>query len=526
MLSLQSTASAEGLRSFLSSTSSQLPAWLASLSPPRYCLELKYDGLAISLLYRHGRLLRAVTRGDGRVGEDVTSNVRRLVDDLPLQLPEAAFRQAAMAGLTTEDGQRVLAMLSGDFEVRGEIVMSKAEYSRATAEPPASSSAAVSSLPPTPPLPTARSPRNLAVGLMRRQLTETDSALLPRLHLLCYSLHLPDDSRYEPQQLQDPVSASVSTAGNDSLLLHSARMRLLQRLSFAVCPQLTVSSFPAADFYPLLLSITQSRDALPFDIDGVVVKTDLLPFASHLASTSHHPRSAIAVKFTPAAAEAVVQRVRMQVGRAGRLVPVAEVRGQGGEDAVLVGGAMVRRVSMHGVGWMQAMGVRPGSRVRIERRGDVIPQIVAVLSDEGQDEKRAGEEQQEEEAALQLRQCPCARRSELQWEEGELYCTSPGCAAQLHRLLLHYASRPALNIPSLGPSTLQELLSLSLLGSLASIPLLCTADAARSLSSSLQGLAGWGERRIDNCCAACGRRTGRPRTGRCWSALGCAVWAR
>ena len=498
MLSLQSTASVDGLKSFLSSTSALLPSWLSSLSLPRYCLELKYDGMAISLLYRHGRLLRAVTRGDGRVGEDVTINVRRLVHDLPLQLHEPIVRDAATAaGLTAEDAQRVMAMLTGDFEVRGEIVMSKREYVRFTAAEAASSLSSTpspASPPSVPPLPGARSPRNLTVGLLRRQLTETDGAALPRLHLLCYSLHLPDDSRYEEKQQTASLSSGLSTADDASLLFHSARMRLLQRLSFTVCSQLTVSRFPASDFYPLLDSITQSRDALPFDIDGVVVKADSLPFASHLSSTSHHPRSAIAVKFTPAAAEAVVERIRMQVGRAGRLVPVAEVRRQDGQDAVLVGGVRVRRVSMHGVGWMQAMGVQQGSRVRIERRGDVIPQIVAVLDRE---ERRDATGPAEDEAAVQQRLCPCSRRSELQWEDGELFCTSPGCAAQLHRLLLHYASRPALNIPSLGPATLQELLSQSLLSSLSSIPLICTADAGRSLSSSLQGRAGWGERRIE-----------------------------
>ena len=476
MLSLDSTNDPSVLAAFVSSFQSQ--------QPQPFVVELKYDGMALSLLYRRGGLVRAVTRGDGRRGEDVTAAFTRRVDNAPLQLASLDPAQlnssqpnTTLAHLGADDTRRVAEMVDSEFEVRGEIVLSKAEYDRYTASTAAatakSSESAVTDAP------IARSPRNLAVGLMRR-LREDDvsgGVPLPQLQFVGYSLHLPVD-----QQQDVPAPNNVDNNHNppSSSLFEkqSGRLRVLERLGFTVSSHISQHTDPST-VLQAFDAIASERGSLPYDIDGVVVKLDHLPTARSLANTNTAPRWAMACKFKPATAITRVNGVKWGVGRSGRLVPVAEL------EPVLVGGVEVSRVALHGERWRSALRVRGGVRVEIERRGDVTPYISRVV-----DESAAQE-------LLTLNVCPCERRTQLhRSDDGELYCWAVDCPSQLLAQVLNYVSRPAIDSNALGQSTAELLISLHLLTSLRDLPLLCVEPNLSRARNILLQQPGWGEKRV------------------------------
>lgn len=281
--------------------------------------EPKIDGLSISLRYEAGRFVKAATRGDGTVGEDVTQNISTLADD---QIPK---------------------VIGGDvpdvLEVRGEIFMTKTDFS-ALNDRQAKQGAKIFA-----------NPRNAAAGSLR-QLDPTVTAQR-RLRLFAYAW--------------GDVSTEIAST-------HAAVLQQFQNWGFAVNPRnRTCRDVP--DVMALYREIEEARAGLDYDIDGMVYKVNRLDWQSRLGFVSRAPRWAVAHKFPAEKARTVVKKISVQVGRTGTLTPVANL------DPVTVGGVVVSRATLHNQDEIERLGVREGDSVIIRRAGDVIPQVVEVVMD-------------------------------------------------------------------------------------------------------------------------------------------------
>ncbi|HET9300251.1 MAG TPA: NAD-dependent DNA ligase LigA, partial [Candidatus Polarisedimenticolaceae bacterium] len=282
---------------------------------PRYVVEPKIDGLSMALLYREGRLEGAFTRGNGVVGEDVTPNVRTIAS-IPGEL------------------HRPLARL----DLRGEVYMPKpafAELNRLRTEEGLSAFA---------------NPRNAAAGSVRL----LDAAITASRNLQCFA--------YELAAIEDgPMPAT-----------HGEGLALLADLGLPINP-LNRSCAGLDEVLATLAELERARDALPYVIDGAVVKVDELHLRATAGTTSKFPRWAVAYKYPPEQARTRVRAILVQVGRTGALTPVAEL------EPVVVGGTTVSRATLHNEDEIRRKDVRAGDRVVIEKAGEVIPQVVRVL---------------------------------------------------------------------------------------------------------------------------------------------------
>eukprot|EP00808_Paulinella_micropora_P010343 g48259.t1 len=476
MLSLQSGTDVKQLGLHAHATLrcwTSMRQWLpASIA---YVAELKYDGVAISLLYRQGRLVRALSRGDGFRGEDVTKNLQALTSDIPQALPAARF------GISAE-----LASLWECFEVRGELVIAKDAFSRYNEELGQTKNDSHKVMKPKKMF---RSARNLCAGVLHRDIAKNVHSI-PMINLVAYSIHTSTDvsqtraleewtQARKNAQLVDlpPVGQAVAT--------QSSRLRVLKELGFQ-------TDSKAKSFTPLeanrvdqwleaaskmMKEIEAQRVHLPFEVDGVVLKVDSIAVQQLLGATSHHPRWAFALKFPAKEAVTTLRDVRFQVGRTGRLVPVAEF------EPVELGGATISRASLHNWQHLKQLGLRQGASVLIERRGDVVPRLVRVL-DQGYGD-----------AFSQPRICPCPRRYQLP-DRNDLCCTAPDCPEQVLGRLLHACSSSALRIPGLGIATLKQLRAAGVLDDLPEL-FSCVHGPAVTSNELLARLGpGWGEQRL------------------------------
>lgn len=391
--------------------------------------EPKIDGLSCSLRYERGRLVQALTRGDGRVGEDVTANARTIAD-----IP------ASIAGPVPDV-----------LEVRGEVYMAKADFAalnaRLLAEAEASGKEARQ----------FANPRNAAAGSLRQK--DAGVTASRPLGFLAWGW---GDLSEELAESQHAAIARIAAWG-----------------------------FPVSDLFagPLALDaalaryrmIEAQRADLPFDIDGVVYKVDRLDWQSRLGFVGRAPRWAIAHKFPAERAETLLERIDIQVGRTGKLTPVARLQ------PVTVGGVVVTNATLHNADEIARLGVRPGDRVLLQRAGDVIPQIVENLTP---DAERAPWTFPDH--------CPdCG--SEAVREEGEVDIRCTGgliCPAQRLERLKHFVSRGALDIDGLGEKTLAEFLSLGWIAEPADIFRLAAHRDA------LLAREGWQEKSVDALLAA------------------------
>jgi DNA ligase (NAD+) len=391
--------------------------------------EPKIDGLSCSLRYEHGHLVQALTRGDGQVGEDVTANVFHIAD-IPQTLPA--------------DAPEI-------FEVRGEVYMAKADFAalnaRLLAEAEGSGKEARQ----------FANPRNAAAGSLRQK----DAAVTATRPLRFFAWGWGETSAL-PGDTQSAIVAAIRDWG-----------------------------FPVADGFArapttdaalaVYRAIEHRRADLPFDIDGVVYKLDRLDWQARLGTVGRTPRWAIAHKFPAERAETTLLDIDIQVGRTGKLTPVAKLQ------PVTVGGVVVRNATLHNADEIARLGVRPGDRVVLQRAGDVIPQIVENLT---RDEPR-----------LDWRfptHCPRCD-SEAVAEEGEVDVRCTGgliCPAQRLERLRHFVSRQALDIDGLGEKTLVELLDLGWIAEPADIFRLAPHRA------DLIGREGWQAKSVDALLAA------------------------
>jgi DNA ligase (NAD+) len=363
----------------------------ASDPPVEYAAELKFDGLAISLRYENGLLVQAATRGDGEVGEDVTQNIRT-IRQIPLRL-----------------SGRVPEVL----EVRGEAYMSRPDFERYNELQRADGK------------PTLVNPRNGAAGTIR-QLDARLSAQRP-LSFFVYGLG--------------------ETRGWDVPDTHSALLDALQAFGFPVCNIRTAG--PGAEtLVAFHQAISAQRDALPYDIDGVVYKVNRLALQKELGFRSREPHWAVAHKFPAQEEITVVEHIDVQVGRTGAITPVARLK------PVFVGGVTVTNATLHNQDEIDRKDVRIGDSVIVRRAGDVIPEVVAVVKDR----RPPGTAPYLLLEAIN-HACPvCGSHATRLPDEAVVRCTGElVCPAQRKQAILHFAGRRAMDIEGLGDKLVEQL---------------------------------------------------------------------
>ena len=356
-------------------------------APVDYTCELKFDGLAISLRYEDGVLAQAATRGDGETGEDVTQNVRT-IKTVPLRLQGAA---------------------PAVLEVRGEAYMSRPDFERYNASQRAAG------------LPPLVNPRNGAAGSIR-QLDPSAAAKRP-LSFFAYGLG-------EVRGWEPPVT-------------HGEVLDALAALGLPVSGERAVAQ-GADGLIAFHRAIADKRDALPFDIDGVVYKVNRLDWQRELGFRTREPRWAVAHKFSAQEELTVVEAIEVQVGRTGAITPVARLK------PVFVGGVTVTNATLHNADEVARKDVRVGDTVIVRRAGDVIPEVVAVALDRRPSDTRP----------FALPECCPVCGSGVIRPEGEAVARCVGglyCPAQRKEAIRHFASRRALNIEGLGDKLVEQL---------------------------------------------------------------------
>ncbi|WNJ95785.1 NAD-dependent DNA ligase LigA [Vibrio ruber] len=384
MLSLDNAFDDQELDSF----SRRMNERLAGQRIALFCCEPKLDGLAVSLLYENGVLVRAATRGDGTTGENITENVKT-IRAIPLKL-------------------------RGDdwpvrIEVRGEVFMPKAGFA-------ALNEAAMKKGEKT-----FVNPRNAAAGSLR----QLDSRITAKRPLSFYA--------YGIGVIEGATLASS----------HYERLTQLKQWGLPMCPETAqVANLDMVKMY--YQDILQRREALAYEIDGVVIKVDDLALQEQLGFISKAPRWAIAYKFPAQEEMTRLKDVEFQVGRTGAITPVAKL------EPVFVGGVTVSNATLHNADEIERLGVRIGDTVVIRRAGDVIPQIVSVVIEQRPDDCRE---------IVFPSQCPICH-SDVERIEGEAVTRCTGglvCQAQRKEALKHFVSRKAMDVDGLGDKVIEQL---------------------------------------------------------------------
>ena len=393
MLSLGNTYNREEVADFWKRVSEGLMG-----APFQICCELKFDGLSISLHYEDGRLVRAVTRGDGVQGDDVTANVRT-IRSIPLQLPK--------------DGD-----WPRQFEIRGEVLMPWSSFDRLNAEREEAGE------------PLFANPRNAASGTLKSK----NSSTVAQRGLDAYLYYLlgegiPGDGHY--QNLEAAARWGFQVSKN---------MRLVSTLE---------------EVYEYIDYWDQERRNLPVATDGVVLKVNSLAQQKSLGMTAKSPRWAIAYKFQAEQAETTLRQVVFQVGRTGAVTPVANM------DPVQLAGTQVRRATLHNADVMASLDLHVGDRVLVEKGGEIIPKIVKTLSNsplKGEDKDPLHLREGRGGSVSFVEYCPVCGSKLVRYEgEAAHYCPNDtGCPPLILGRIEHFISRKAMNITSLGPETVDD----------------------------------------------------------------------
>ena len=367
-----------------------------------YVCELKLDGMSLALRFADGKLALGLTRGDGTVGEDVTPNVRT-VRSVPLTIAEKTLDKAG---------------LPRAFEVRGELLMPLAAFQRMNEEREQQG------------LPVFANPRNATAGTVRT--LEPNVTAQRRLDFFAYGL------------LAD---------GRPIFDRHSQVLKALQVAGFKVNPRHTL----AKNLEQVMEFVNETdsvRDALPYEIDGVVVKVDRVALQDELGFTGKAPRWAIAYKFAARAGETQIEDILVQVGRTGKLTPVAALK------PVSIGGTTVTRATLHNMDEIERLGVKIGDWVEVVRGGDVIPKVVKVLEDKPRGTR---------EFHMPMR-CPeCGGHVVRAEGEADHRCVNANCPAKLRESIRHFASRGVMNIEGMGDALVNQLVEAGLVKSVADI---------------------------------------------------------
>ena len=389
MLSLENAFGEEELREFEARTRRFLA--LAPEVPIPYVAEPKIDGVAVDLMYEDGAFVVGSTRGDGTTGEDITQNLRT-IRSIPLRLRS-----------TGESGE-----IPAQLSVRGEVFMALADFRRHNREREERGE------------PAFANPRNMTAGSLRQL-----------------------DSRITAARPLDAFFYTIGVKrGGPRIRSQWELLQYLPALGFKVNPLARqVSDLDAAAAF--VRELEARRDNLPYEIDGAVIKVDEFALQEELGVKSRSPRWAIAVKFASRQETTQIKDIVVQVGRTGVLTPVAVL------SPVRVGGVEVRRATLHNLDEIERKDVRIGDTVLVGRAGDVIPEVVQVITD-----KRTGDERQ----FVMPERCPeCG--SEVEREEGGVAfrCLGLACPAQVKERIRHFAGRGGMDIAGLGDKLVHQL---------------------------------------------------------------------
>jgi DNA ligase (NAD+) len=384
---------------------------LSGRSDIDYVCELKLDGMSLALHYEDGRLVRGITRGDGTVGEDVTLNVRT-VRSIPLSIPKEKLKKAG---------------LPANFEVRGEMLMPLAAFRKMNEDREQKG------------LSLFANPRNATAGTVRQ--LEPSVTAQRRLDYFAYML------------LQD---------GRTLFDRHWETLNALDAAAFKV----NSSRKLAKNFEQVWTFIEQEemkREKLPYEIDGIVVKVDRTALQEELGYTGKAPRWAIAYKYAARAGITQIEGVLWQVGRTGKVTPVAMLR------PVPIGGTTVSRATLHNMDEIERLGVKIGDWVEVERGGDVIPKVTRVVEDN--DHPRGHK------LFHMPEKCPVCDTKVVRTEgEVDYRCVNANCPAKLRETILHFASRGVMNIDGMGEALVNQLSDRGLVKNVADIYKLTKAD--------------------------------------------------
>ncbi len=374
---------------------------LSGLAVIEYCVEPKFDGASISLVYEDEGLLRGVTRGDGETGDDITANIKQ-IRSIPLS---AAFSSYGM--------QQV--------EIRGEVLMNKTNFKRYNDKLIEEG---------VPPL---ANPRNAAAGSLRIK----DTSIVSKRNLEAFLYHV---SYYSTTGIKHSNEEPVS---------HSGMLEMLWNLGFR-SPKKEMKVVKGIDKVIEYVNLFETkRDELPYEIDGMVIKVNNTALQDKLGMTSHHPRWAIAFKFRARQATSKLISVSYQVGRTGAVTPVAKI------EPVQVGGVTVSSISIHNEDYIKEKDLKIGDTVLIERSGDVIPQIVKSLP-----ELRDGSEKK----IIYPKKCPVCNDALFRPEDEAVWrCVNINCEAQVVERIIHFVSKDAMDIRSFGEANVRKFYELGLL---------------------------------------------------------------
>jgi DNA ligase (NAD+) len=420
MLSLDNAYSEEELRDW-----ERRVHELSGRTDLEYMCELKLDGMSLALVYKDGRLGHGITRGDGSIGEDVTANVRT-VRSIPLSISKDKLKKAG---------------IPADFETRGEMLMPLAAFRTLNEEREKQGLAVFAN------------PRNFTAGTVRQ--LEPSITAQRRMDYFAYML-LNDGQTFFDRQ--------------------SKTMDALEAAGFKVNPNRKLAK-NLDEVWKFIQSWEAKRESLPYEIDGIVIKVDRTAWQRELGFTGKAPRWAIAYKYAARGAVTQIENIVPQVGRTGKLTPVAWLK------PVPIGGTTVSRATLHNMDFIEQLGVKIGDWVEVERGGDVIPKVVKVVEDKEHPRGHKTFEMPEH--------CPvCGGNVVRTPGEADHRCVNANCAAKLQGTILHFASRHVMNIDGLGEALVNQLTERGLVKNV--------ADLYKLKQEDLLQLERMGEKSADN----------------------------
>jgi DNA ligase (NAD+) len=412
---------------------------LSGLETIEYCVEPKFDGASISLIYENNLLTRSATRGDGTVGDEITLNTKQ-IKSVPLSAKFSSY------GIE-------------QIEIRGEVLINKKNF-KAYNEKLMEEG-----------VPPFANPRNAAAGSLRIK----DPTVVSNRNLEVFLYHVSFTTNTEKT-----TTTSLFPSENSSLIQqpksHSAMLEMLWELGFR-SPKNELKVVKGINgVIKYIAEFEEKREELPYEIDGMVVKVNDLQLQEKLGMTSHHPRWAIAFKFKARQGTSKLLSVEFQVGRTGAVTPVAKI------VPVMVGGVTVSSISIHNEEYIKEKDLMLGDTILIERSGDVIPQIVKSF-----DELRTGDE-----TNIQFpKNCPvCDHELFKPAEEAVWRCINISCTAQVVERIIHFVSKDAMDIKSFGEANVRKFYDIGLLKG---IP-----DIYRLDFGKIGQLEGFGKKSIDN----------------------------
>ncbi len=412
------------------------------LSLEYYC-EFKLDGLAISLRYEEGSLRQGATRGDGKIGEDITNNVKT-IESIPLRLRIPSAEELVKLGFSENEIKTILEIIiSGVLEVRGEAIMSKKVFADLNKKYQRENRAVLANT------------RNGAAGSLRQ--LDAKIAAERKLDFYSYDLTLGDKARGEIITSRDQANKLVNLLGFRTIKYNQ------------VCADLEA----VFTYYGQAM---KKRDGLPFEVDGVVVKTNSLKMWPVLGVVGKAPRYMIAYKFPAEQATTKIIDLVWQVGRTGTLTPTAIL------EPVAVGGAIIGRSTLHNFDEIKRLGLKIGDTIIIERSGDVIPKVIAVL-----DKLRTGQEKKITVPDV----CPrCEGKISQLGDEVAYRCTNKRCYAVNLRQMSHFVSKGAVDFDGLGIKLIEQFMTQGLIKN--------PADLYALKKEDLLSLERFAEKKADN----------------------------